>query len=108
MDMHGDETAVPNQLHPRLRTHPVTGRNALYVNEVYTVGIEGMTGAKSSALLKFLFEHSRQSGVTYRVRWRAGTLTMWDNRATRHFAIHDYVRSRHEIYRITLAGEKPS
>jgi taurine dioxygenase len=107
MDIRGDESAVVHQTHPLVRTHPVTGRKALYVNEVYTVGIENMTSAESSALLKFLFEHSRQIGFTCRVRWRPGTLTMWDNRVTQHFAINDYSGSRREMYRITLAGEKP-
>ncbi|MDG2023512.1 MAG: TauD/TfdA family dioxygenase [Actinomycetota bacterium] len=108
MNIRGDESAVVRQAHPLVRTHPVTGRKALYVNEVYTVAIENMTSAESSALLKFLFEHSRQIGLTCRVRWRPGTLTMWDNRVTQHFAINDYSGSRREMYRITLAGEKPN
>jgi len=107
MEIHGDETAVARQVHPLVRSHPLTGRRSLFVNEVYTVGIEGMTNAESSTLLKFLFEHSRQIHFTCRVRWAPGTLTMWDNRSTQHFAINDYHGSRREMYRITLAGEQP-
>ena len=107
MHIQGDETAVVLQTHPLVRSHPLTGRQSLFVNEVYTVGIEGMTKTESSALLEFLFEHSRQIAFTCRVRWTPGTLTMWDNRATQHFAINDYSGSKREMYRITLAGEQP-
>ena len=107
MDIHGDETAVVHQLHPLVRSHPLTGRRSLFVNEVYTVGIEGLTNSESSSLLKFLFEHCKQIDFTCRVRWEPGTLTIWDNRATQHFAINDYFGNRREMYRITLAGEQP-
>ncbi len=107
MNIQGDETAVVLQTHPMVRSHPLTGRQSLFVNEVYTVGIEGMTKTESDALLEFLFTHSRQIAFTCRVRWMPGTLTMWDNRATQHFAINDYAGSKREMYRITLAGEQP-
>ncbi|MAF44525.1 MAG: taurine dioxygenase [Acidimicrobiaceae bacterium] len=107
MEIYGDETAVVHQVHPLVRSHPLTGRRSLFVNEVYTVGIEGLTNAESSSLLKFLFEHCKQIDFTCRVRWEPGTLTIWDNRATQHFAINDYFGSRREMYRITLAGEQP-
>jgi len=70
--------------------------------------LTGVFGAENSALLKFLFEHSRQIRFTCRVRWRPGTLTMWGNGVAQHFVINDYWGSRREMYRITLAGEKPS
>ncbi len=108
MDINGDASATVHQLHPLVRTHPVSGRKALFVNEVYTVGVEGLAPAESDYLLSFLFEHSKQIGFTCRVRWARGTLTIWDNRTTQHFAINDYAGSRREMYRITLAGEQPS
>ena len=108
MDIHGDESAVVHQTHPLVRSHPLTGRQSLFVNEVYTVGIEGMTKTESNSLLEFLFEHSRQIAFTCRVRWTPGTLTIWDNRATQHFAINDYAGSKREMYRVTLAGEQPA
>ncbi len=107
MDIHGDQSAVQEQSHPLIRTHPATGRKILFVNEVYTVGIEGMKSAEAKALLNFLLEHSNQVQFTARVRWQPGTLTMWDNRQVQHFAIDDYAGHRREMLRITLAGEPP-
>ncbi|MDG2114714.1 MAG: TauD/TfdA family dioxygenase [Actinomycetota bacterium] len=107
MDINGGESALATQLHPLVRTHPVTGRKALFVNDVYTIGIEDMHAVESKPLLDFLFAHSRRIDHTCRVRWEPGTLTMWDNRVTQHYAIDDYAGHRREMYRITLAGEVP-
>lgn len=107
MHIQGGEEALATQLHPIARRHPVTGRTALFVNEVYTIGIEDMTGAESRALLSFLFEHSTQVSYLCRVRWQPGTLTMWDNRCVQHHAINDYAGHRREMYRVTVAGEAP-
>ncbi len=107
MDIHGNESATEEQIHPVIRTHPLTGKKILFVNEVYTVGIEGMRPAEAKPLLNFLFEHSKQVQFTARVRWQPGTLTMWDNRTVQHFAIDDYAGHRREMLRITLAGEQP-
>ncbi|HCB33961.1 MAG TPA: TauD/TfdA family dioxygenase [Acidimicrobiaceae bacterium] len=107
MDIHGDDRAVEERAHPLVRTHPVTGARLLFVNDVYTVGIEGMTAAESKPLLEFLSAHARHVRFSARVRWRPGTLTMWDNRVVQHFAVDDYAGHRREMYRITLAGEPP-
>ncbi len=107
MDIHGNETATEEQIHPLIRTHPLTGQKILFVNEVYTVGIEGMRSSEAKPLLNFLLEHSKQVQFTARVRWQPGTLTMWDNRIVQHFAIDDYAGHRREMLRITLAGEPP-
>ena len=107
MHIQGGEEALATQLHPLVRVHPVTGRKSLFVNEVYTIGIEDMHAAESGPLLRFLFEHCKQVQFTCRVRWEAGTLTMWDNRVVQHFAIDDYAGHRREMLRITLAGEAP-
>ena len=107
MDIHGGEEALATQLHPLVRTHPVTGRKALFINDVYTIGIEDMHPAESAPLLRFLSDHSRQISFTCRVRWEPGSLTMWDNRVAQHFAIDDYAGHRREMLRITLAGEPP-
>ncbi len=107
MDIHGSEDALEIQMHPLVTTHPVSGRKALFVNDVYTIGIEDMNDGESRALLGYLLEHSRRISFTCRVRWRPGTLTMWDNRCTQHHAIDDYSGRRREMYRVTVAGEKP-
>ena len=107
MEIRGGEAALATELHPLVRTHPETGRKALFVNEVYTIGLEDMSEAESAPILDFLFAHARQVSFTCRVRWQAGSLTMWDNRCTQHHAIDDYGGRRREMHRITLAGERP-
>ena len=107
MEIRGGDDAFEYQLHPLVCTHPASGRQALFVNDVYTIGIEDMTEEESRGLLDFLLSHSRKISFTCRVRWRPGTLTMWDNRCTQHHAIDDYSGSRREMLRITVAGEKP-
>ena len=107
MEIHGDESALKVMSHPLVRTHPITGRRALFVNEVYTTGIEGLHNEESKALLDMLLAHSRRIEFSCRVRWRPGTLTMWDNRVTQHYAIDDYAGHRREMLRITLSGEVP-
>ncbi len=107
MEIHGSDDAFEYQLHPLVRRHPQSGRQALFINDVYTVGIEDMTEEESKGLLGFLLAHSRKISFTCRVRWQPGTLTMWDNRCTQHHAIDDYSGQRREMLRITVAGEKP-
>lgn len=99
--------AEKTQVHPLVRTHPVTGRKALYVSPVYTHGIEGMTYAESSSILKFLFDHIVQPQFVYRHRWTAGRLLMWDNRCTVHLAEGGYDGHLRVMHRTTVAGERP-
>lgn len=107
MHIQGGEEALATQSHPIVRTHPVTGRKLLFVNDVYTIGIEDMNGAESKALLGYLLQHSKQVSFLCRVRWEQGTVAMWDNRCVQHHAINDYPGNRREMYRVTLAGEVP-
>lgn len=107
MHIQGGEEALATESHPLVRTHPVTGRKLLFVNDVYTIGIEDMNGPESQALLGYLFAHSKQVSFQCRVRWEQGTLTMWDNRCVQHHAISDYSGMRREMFRVTLAGETP-
>jgi taurine dioxygenase len=93
--------------HPLVRTHPVTGRKALFVSPVYTVGIEGFTLKESQALLGFLFAHITQDDYVFRHRWAPGTLLMWDNRCTVHFAEGGYDGHLRVMHRTTVAGDKP-
>jgi taurine dioxygenase len=93
--------------HPLVRTHPVTGRKALFISPVYTVGVEGMTPAESAAILGFLFQHMTQDTFIYRHRWRPKMLLMWDNRCTMHFAEGGYDGHLRLMHRTTVAGDVP-
>ena len=93
--------------HPLVRTHPVTGRKALFVSPVYTVGIEGMAVAESQAVLGLLFAHIVQEQFVYRHRWEKDMLLMWDNRCTVHFAEGGYDGHLRVMHRTTVAGDAP-
>ena len=94
-------------LHPVVRTHPETGRKALYVNVAHTAGIDGLTEAESAPLLAFLFQHQIKPEFTCRWSWEPHALAFWDNRCTQHNPINDYHGFRRILHRITLQGEKP-
>jgi taurine dioxygenase len=103
------ESEAPSAVHPLVRTHPETGRKALYIGQSDNViGIEGMTEAESRPLLDFLYAHSTQPDNVYRHMWRVGDALMWDNRCTMHYAVHDYGDQERVLNRVTLKGEVPA
>ena len=99
---------LPTAVHPLVRTHPETGRKALYVGHRETAQqIEGMTVEESRPLLDFLYEQSTSPDNFYRHMWEAGDVVMWDNRCTMHYAVHDYGEQERVLNRITMEGEVP-
>ena len=98
---------VAGSMHPLVRTHPVSGEKALYCDETYALGIEGLSAAEAKPLLEFLVGHITQPAFTCRLRWEAGTFVIWDNRVCIHQAFNDYEGHRRELYRTTIAGEVP-
>jgi taurine dioxygenase len=98
---------VPHCAHPVVRTHPATGRKALYVNRLMTIAIEGMPAAESDELLAFLFDHQEQRQFVYEHVWRVGDLLMWDNRCTLHARTDFSAAERRLMRRVTILGEKP-
>ncbi len=93
--------------HPVVRTHPETGRKALYVNIAYTQRLENMTIEESQPLLDFLYEHSHRPEFTYRHRWSERMLVLWDNRALVHLALNDCPTSHRLMERIQIRGDRP-
>lgn len=98
---------VPDVVHPAVRTHPETGRKALFVNEGFAIGIAGMAQIEGRALLDKLFSHSVQPANIYRHGWQAGDLVMWDNRCTMHRATEYDLRHVRAMHRTTVQGDRP-
>jgi len=97
-----------NSEHPVVRTHPETGREALYVNPGHTVRFAGWTEEESAPLLNYLFEQQVKPEYTCRFVWRPGSIAFWDNRCALHNPINDYHGYKRLLHRITLKGDKPA
>ena len=97
----------PPLSHPVIRTHPVSGRKALFVNEGFTTRINELSEAESEALLKLLFAHATRPEYTIRWRWQENDVAFWDNRVTQHYAVDDYRPNRRVMHRATILGDAP-
>lgn len=94
--------------HPVARTHPETGRKALYLSRSHTIRFRDMSEAESAPLIEFLQAHQTRPEFSCRVRWTPGTLTVWDNRCTQHHAINDYHGQRRRVRRLTVGAQTPA
>ena len=92
-------------VHPVVRTHPETGRKCLFVNHSYVCRFDGMTDRESRPLLDFLMEHGHRPEFTCRFRWQPGSIAFWDNRCTKHLAIHDAGPFHRRMQRTQIAGD---
>jgi taurine dioxygenase len=97
----------PPVSHPVVRTHPVSGRKALFVQDGFTTHINELTAPESRALLPFLYAHSAKPEFVVRWKWRLGDVAFWDNRVTQHYATDDYRPARRVMNRATIVGDRP-
>jgi taurine dioxygenase len=99
---------VAGSIHPLVRTHPVTGEKALYVDSTYAIGIDGMTDEEARPILDYLAAFVISHEFTCRLRWEPDMVVLWDNAACVHQAFNDYDGHRREMYRTTVMGEVPA
>lgn len=97
----------PPVSHPVIRTHPQTGRKALFVNESFTTRINELEESESKHLLAFLFQHITKPEFSVRWQWQKNDLAFWDNRVTQHYAVNDYQDARRVMHRATILGDRP-
>ena len=100
-------THIPRAEHPVVRTHPETGRKALFVNRYFTTHIVQLTPDESAGVLETLYRHAESPVFQCRFAWRANSVAFWDNRCVQHRVVWDYFPHRRNGHRITVAGDKP-
>ena len=97
----------PKAEHPVIRTHPVSGRKALYVNGGFTTRIKQLPRPESDAVLQFLYRHVETPEFHCRFRWQVNSVAFWDNRCMQHHAMWDYYPQRRHGHRVTIKGDTP-
>ncbi|MBV24695.1 MAG: taurine dioxygenase [Gemmatimonadetes bacterium] len=105
----GKDSDIPFSFHPIFRTHPDTGRKALFVGHPGDTlrCLEGMTQEESLPIIQYLYKHSTNPDRVYRHHWAEGDIVMWDNRCTMHYAVHDYGDQTRELHRVSICGDIP-
>ena len=93
--------------HPVIRTHPESGHKLIFVNELFTTRISGLSNSESEYLLSFLFTHIKAPEFTCRFRWETDCIALWDNRSTQHKPVNDYFPAHRRMERITIDGDRP-
>ena len=102
-----DDRNYPRAEHPIVRTHPVTGRKALFVNRGFTTRIVQLARSESNAILEMLYRHTETPELHCRFRWQANSIACWDNRCAQHHAVWDYFPNKRSGHRVTIGGDKP-
>jgi len=102
-----DKPSYPRAEHPVVRTHPVTGKKALYVNRGFTSHIVGIPRDESDAILSYLYQHAENPLFQCRFRWTENAIAFWDNRCAQHRAMWDYWPHSRSGTRVTVKGERP-
>ena len=97
----------PDQKHPVVRSHPVTGNKILFINRNFTLGIDGMTADESRPLRRLLCAQAEKPEVQCRFRWQPNSIAQWDNRCTQHYAVPDHGGQNRRVERVTLIGDRP-
>jgi taurine dioxygenase len=108
MEIQVTEDAHADIIHPVVRTHPGTGRKALYVNSAFTERFDGMTPNESQPLLEYLYAHSVRPEFTCRFQWTDDAVVLWDNRCVQHYALNDYPGERRDMHRVMIIGDRPT
>ena len=101
------KTEYPSAIHPVIRTHPETGKKAIFVNKFFTTRIVGLEPQESKFILDFLFSHIEKTEFQIRYRWNKNDMAFWDNRCTIHKALWDYFPHERKGRRVTIKGDKP-
>ncbi len=97
----------PRAEHPIIRTHPVSGQKAIFVNPAFTTGIKGLPEDEEKAILDFLFTHIAKPAFHCRFQWEPNSIAFWDNRCAHHHAMWDYYPQVRSGYRVTIKGDRP-
>jgi taurine dioxygenase len=107
IDGRDDKREFPRAEHPVIRSHPVTGRKALFVNPVFTIAIKDLPEQEGEAILRFLYAHNNRPQFQVRFRWQENSIAFWDNRCVQHIAMWDYFPNIRSGNRVTVQGDRP-